>query len=236
MVNKKHKVLDHGFVKLIDYMGDDQRIVDAARVSTDKIKSSNEELIYRMMKDGHKTPFEHVELEFHLKVPMWVGEYFLRYRTASPNKKSGRYSVMDEEFYVPDMHDTRLKNKLPSSFINRVCIQADNAFNTYKDFISEGHKRELSRIVLPANTYTEMYWKINLLNLFNFIEQRLHKAAQKEIQYYAKVIADIVAELFPTSWKAFEEYRLYAKTLSRTQTEKLREMLSGDQLEVLGIA
>jgi len=245
---KKYNLLDHGFIRLVDYMGDDQRIVDAARVSyADGTRSmrDNQGLINYMMKHGHSSPFEHIELEFHIKVPMAIGEQWLRYRTASPNKKSGRYSVMKDEYYIPNLSDVRFQSTInkQGSTDDRVppAIQeavtngfkkaCDNSFNFYDWMRSEGISRELARFVLPANIYTEMYWKINLHNLFRFIEQRADLHAQLEIRVYAEKIIEIVKELFPMAWNAFDEYVFSAKTISKSQIEELKELLSDADFE-----
>ncbi len=225
ILDKEFKVLDKGFVRLVDYMGNDGRVVAAARVSYGagtKTFREDKALIEYLMKNEHTSPFEQVVLTFHIKLPIFVARQWIRHRTARVNEISGRYSIMKEEFYLPD-----LNNICPQSLSNKQG-RADKPFDkkeaeeiqeimkevftvsgrAYKKLIEKNLAKELSRIVLPLSLYTEWYWQIDLHNLFHFLKLRLHPHAQYEIREYARIILKITRQVAPVSVEAFETYFL----------------------------
>lgn len=238
-------VLDHGFVHLIDVMGDDQAIVAAARVSYGKgttRSSSNKELIRYLMRHGHTSPFEMCELKFHIKLPIFVARQWLRHRTASVNEVSGRYSIISTEFHKPWNDDEsglayqstsnkqgRSHQLLNEPLAERVLGEFNGAYaqavRAYQTAIELGVARETAREVLPVSTYTEIVWKIDLHNLLHFLRLRMDSHAQYEIRQYAYAIADVVQELFPLAWGAFYDYRLKAVSLSRIEAHMLWDLV-----------
>lgn len=232
--------LDHGFVRLVDYFGDDAAIVQAARVSYGTgTKKINEDrgLIRYLMRNWHTTPFEMCELKFHCKMPIFVARQWIRHRTANVNEYSGRYSVMSDNFYVPD--PSALKKQ---SAVNRQGRDEDltpeqkekvlgilkSDFETqrghYKEFLDMEVAKELARIGLSVANYTEWYWKIDLHNLFHFLRLRLDAHAQYEIRVYGEAMAKITKDAFPIAYEAFEDYRLKSANLSRLEIEILSEI------------
>ena len=240
-------VHNHGFVRLIDAMGDDAAIVQAARISYGpgtKSRRSDRLLIRYLMRHRHTTPFEMVELKVHIKAPIFVARQLMRHRTASINEVSGRYSEMREEFYLPTPDAVK-----PQSTTNRqgraeepfppeqaaVAIadwqaaQAD-AYALYRRHLDQGMSREIARIGLPNALYTEWYWKINLHNCFHFLSLRLDAHAQEEIRAYAEQIGRCTRAVAPVAYEAFEEYVLGAATFSRSELALLRKLLRGETL------
>lgn len=231
------KVLDRGWVRLIDFLGSDTRIVQAARVSYGEgTKTLREDaaLIDYLMRHGHTSPFEMVDFTFHIKAPIFVARQMLRHRTASVNEISARYSIMSEEFYQPAAEELRAqstRNKqvgegtLPENeahqAADRIKALHEEAYQTYQELLGLGLARELAREVLPVGLYTEFYWKIDLHNLLHFLELRLDWHAQKEIQAYAEAISEFVAEKVPLAWSSFLEHRLGGIRLSKTEREAL---------------
>lgn len=231
LLDKEFRVLDRGFVRLVDYMGGDEEIVQAARVSygegTKKVLQ-NRGLIRYLMRHKHTTPFEMVELKFHVKLPIFVARQWIRHRSANVNEYSGRYSVMKEEFYLPEPEDIqrqseinrqgRSDDQLPpeiqQKFISYLNDSQKAAYDQYSEFIDQGIARELARVNLPLSLYTEWYWKIDLHNLFHFLRLRLDEHAQMEIREYAKVMAEMVRAVCPIAWEAFKDYTLTAETFS----------------------
>lgn len=214
------KVLDKGFVELISVMGSDQTVVKSARVSTgsgSKGQEKDKRLIEYLMKHRHETPFEHVVFTFHIKCPIFVARQWFRHRIASYNEKSGRYSKMSHEFYMPEkMRAPHPKDK-QMSVPNRgevddekakTLIQEvyDHAYSVYQKLLEMGVARELARIVLPLSLYTEFYWTVNLRSLMNFLSLRADSHAQWEIQQYAKAIAEYFKDCCPWSYEAFLKY------------------------------
>ena len=240
LIGVEHKVLDHGFVRLVDYMGDDKAIVQAARVSYGegtKTPSDDRSLIRYMMRHEHTSPFEQAEIKLHVKLPIFVARQWMRHRMASYNEISGRYSVMRDEFYSPDVErftKQSADNKQGSSneiidgafdFRGDRYIRSSGAFSAYQREIEFGLSREVARTELPLSTYTEFYFKIDLHNLFHFLKLRLDKHAQYEIRVYAEAIAEIVKLWVPHAWEAFVDYRLEAVTFSRIEMLILKEYL-----------
>ncbi len=247
------KVLDKGFVGLVDTMGDDSAIVQAARTSYGKgTKSVSEDrgLIRYLMRHQHSTPFEMVEFKFHLKMPIFVMRQHVRHRMASINEYSGRYSVMTDEFYIPEtsrLQAQSIDNKQGSAgqlegqelemALNTIKrVSAEN----YLDYLSlindpdgrnynlgerQGLARELARMVLPVNNYTELYWKIDLKNLFHYLNLRADSHAQYEIQELANPIGAFVQKICPMAWEAFEDYWKGATTLSRIEKNLLQDVV-----------
>ncbi|MDR6266302.1 FAD-dependent thymidylate synthase [Roseobacter sp. N2S] len=249
-----HPVLDHGFVRVIDYMGDDSAITQAARVSYGKgtkAVQNDEGLIRYLMRHWHSTPFEMCEIKLHVKLPVFVARQWIRHRTANVNEYSARYSILDREFYIPaEEHLARqsvINNQgrgetLVGEDAQRVLemLKADSAraYDNYQTMIDDGGEdgggialaRELARMNLPANIYTQWYWKVDLHNLFHFLRLRADAHAQYEIRVYAEEICRLVADWVPHAYKAFEDYRLGGAQLSQPAVEALRKMLKGEEV------
>jgi thymidylate synthase (FAD) len=237
-------VHDHGFVRLIDYMGGDASIVQAARVSYGagtKTRNDDRGLIRYLLRHDHTTPFEMCEIKLHLKMPIFVARQWVRHRTASMNEVSGRYSVMPEEFYVPEPGAVQAQStankqgrgdSLPGHIVewfrNVVSNEGKRAFGAYKTAVEEpmGISRELARINLPLGTYTEFYWKVDLHNLFRFLRLRTDPHAQKEIRDYANVVSIIVEKWCPVAFEAWLDYQRNAVTLSAPERAIVRAMLA----------
>jgi thymidylate synthase (FAD) len=240
--------LDHGFVRVVDYMGDDAAVVQAARVSygkgTRKLREDRG-LIRYLMRHRHTTPFEMCSLKLHVKLPIFVARQWIRHRTASVNEISGRYSVLDSEFYLPATEDLAVQSisnrqgrgaeLTPEQAAEVLDILRGEALRAHASYagLMQGFDlaRELARINLTLSTYTQWYWKIDLHNLLHFLALRLHPHAQKEFRVYAQAIADVVAAWVPTTWEAFEDYRLGAFTMSRQGVEVIRAMLAGEPVD-----
>ncbi|MSO53931.1 MAG: FAD-dependent thymidylate synthase [Rhodospirillales bacterium] len=245
-------VLDSGFVRVVDYLGDDTAIVQAARVSygrgTKKV-SDDRGLIRYLMRHRHTTPFEMCELKLHVKLPIFVARQWIRHRTANVNEYSARYSVLDREFYVPErmaaQSETNRQGRAgeldpTESDAARALIQGDGdrAYGTYLDLLNEteggevrdpsrkGVARELARMVLPANVYTQWYWKVDLHNLLHFLSLRADPHAQYEIRVYAEAIGAVVQKWVPITWEAFEDYWTKGARLSAQALRLLKTMLA----------
>jgi thymidylate synthase (FAD) len=248
-LDKPIPCLDHGFVMLKDYMGGDASIVQAARVSYGdgtKKASDDKALIAYLMRHRHTTPFEMVELKFLVKLPIFVARQMIRHRTASVNELSARYSVMSDEFYLPRMEDVRYQstaNRQGSSTENvsdEVCakvadtLQAgtERAYSEYEGMIEADIARELARVHLPISLYTQWYWKIDLHNLLHFLELRLNPHAQYEIRVYAEAMVQIIKDVVPWTWEAFEEFRLNARTFSGSEIVALSMLLQNREVEL----
>lgn len=225
LIGEKFDVLDHGFVYLVDYMGGDDRIVQAARVSYGagtKTKREDDALINYLLKNKHTSPFEQVVLTFHCKMPIFVARQWVRHRTARLNEVSGRYSVLKPEYYTPDVwRGQGKKNKQGSTGVAeynpRSDPSEDAAFREYNYRLESGVARELARTCLPVSTYTEWYWQIDLHNLFHFLRLRLDDHAQLEIRVYGEAMAKIAKVVAPVAYAAFEEHILHSVTISRTE-------------------
>ncbi len=252
-------VLDHGFVRVIDYMGDDSAIVQAARVSYGKgTKQVNQDkgLINYLMRHWHSTPFEMCEIKFHVKLPMFVARQWIRHRTANVNEYSARYSILDKEFYIPRLEDLAPQSKqnhqgrggdaLSPAEAQRVLdILKSDALQTYGhyeelmncdrdgnilDESKSGVARELARMNLTMNYYTQWYWKIDLHNLMHFLMLRADSHAQYEIRAYADVMIDLVKKWVPFAYEAFEEHRLHGVRLSRSGLGVVKRMIEGEKV------
>ncbi len=239
--------LDHGFVRVVDYMGDDAAVVQAARVSYGKGTRRTREdrgLIRYLMRHRHTTPFEMCELKLHVKLPIFVARQWIRHRTASVNEISGRYSVLDQEFYLPRPQDLAVQSQSnrqgrgqeldaeqAAAVLEILRLDAQAAHASYSRLMSDWDlARELARINLGLSTYTQWYWKIDLHNLLHFLSLRMHAHAQREFRVYAETIAQVVEDWVPHSWEAFEDYRLGSFNLSRQGVELLRSHLAGEPL------
>jgi len=257
---RKIPVLDHGFIKVMDYMGGDNSIVQAARVSygrgTKKL-SQDRNLINYLMRHSHTTPFEMCEIKFHIKLPIFIARQWIRHRTASVNEYSARYSILTNEFYVPKKIDlctqstinkqgrstTNVPYDIASKVISLITEDSEKCYKHYMEMINEdeqgniinedsiGITRELARINLTLNHYTEWYWKINLHNLFHFLTLRVDSHAQYEIRMYAQIILDIVKVWVPYAYEAFMEHIVHSTKISKTGMEVIRKMLKGHVVE-----
>jgi thymidylate synthase (FAD) len=244
ILDKKFKVLDKGFIRLVDYLGNDERIVEAARVSYGKgVKTPAEDkrLINRLLKDDHTSPFEQVVFTFHVKLPIFVARQWIRHRTARVNEISGRYCVMKDEFYMPAGNAIALQSasnkqgrsaeKVEAGLKKRVLEVLEkgqkDAYRLYNSLIENNIARELARVTLPLSLYTEWYWQIDLHNLFRFLTLRLDPHAQLEIREYAAVMHSMGEAVCPMAFEAFDEHVLHAVKFSKSEMDALRAMLDG---------
>ena len=245
---RAHPVLDHGFIRVIDYMGDDSAIVQAARVSYGagtKHVQNDEGLIRYLMRHWHSTPFEMCEVKLHVKLPVFVARQWIRHRTANVNEYSARYSVLDREFYIPAPEQLAARSVVNNQGRGEVLTgeeaarvldllksDANRAYDHYEAMLSQegqqGLARELARMNLPANIYTQWYWKVDLHNLFHFLRLRADPHAQYEIRVYAEAIAACVRDWVPLAFAAFEDYRMGGVTLSGKAIAVLKRRLAGE--------
>ena len=251
--------LDHGFVRVIDYMGDDTAIVQSARVSygkgTKKI-SNDKGLIKYLMRHWHSTPFEMCEIKLHVKLPIFIARQWIRHRTANVNEYSARYSILDKEFYIPSVENLasqsqinkqgRAENLSPEEAEKVIELLKSDAEQTYRNYEvmlnensdgetldegSMGIARELARMNLTLNTYTQWYWKIDLNNLLHFLALRAEAHAQYEIRVYADIILDIVKKWVPVTYEAFEDYRVGGTQLSAKEILILKKIIKGETVD-----
>ena len=223
ILDKEFPVLDHGFVRLVDYLGSDQRIVQSARVSYGegtKTYRQDKGLINYLMRNDHTSPFEQVVFTFHVKMPIFVARQWTRHRTARMNEISGRYSVMKDEVYLPD---PEMAERIQSIMKE----DTERAFSSYHEMLDMGIAREISRIDLPLSIYTEFYWEIDLHNLFHFLKLRLDGHAQYEIRQYGIVMLEIVRKVCPIATEAFENHKLSGRSFSGREVEAIKAMLDG---------
>ena len=241
-------VLDHGFVRVVDYMGDDAAVVQAARVSygrgTKKV-SEDRGLINYLMRHRHTTPFEMCEIKYHVKLPIFVARQWIRHRTANVNEYSARYSILDREFYIPapehlaaqssQNHQGRgevLQGAEAQRVLDLLREDAMRSYDSYEAMLSQegqqGLARELARMNLPANIYTQWYWKVDLHNLLHFLRLRADSHAQYEIRAYADIMCDITRDWVPAAFGAFQDYRMNAVNLSAQAADALRRRLAGE--------
>jgi thymidylate synthase (FAD) len=213
------------FVRLVDHMGDDASIVQAARVSYGqgtKTVSDDRGLIRYLMRHQHTTPFEMVEFKFHIRVPIFVARQWMRHRTASVNELSARYSIVKDDFFVPSEYRTQSMSarqgsdeSFDDSFLRlKQKSSCDLAFHTYDELIRKGVARELARMHLPQSTFTEFYWKLNLHNLFHFLKLRMSKDAQIEIRTLANDVFNLIQPVVPVTCEAFKDYMINSITLT----------------------
>lgn len=251
ILDKEYKVLDKGFVRLVDYLGGDARIVQAARVSYgDGTKSVREDagLIDYLLRHQHTSPFEQVVLTFHIKMPIFVARQWVRHRTARLNEISGRYSIMRDECYLPASEDIAFQStdnrqgrmsepaslEVRTQIRNTLHAQQETAYREYSALIDTKLARELARINLPLSAYTEMYWQIDLHNLFHFLKLRCDSHAQKEIRDYAFVLLEICRNVAPLATKSFEKHSLTGVHLSGAELEAVRNLLQGKESGLKG--
>jgi thymidylate synthase (FAD) len=258
-------VLDHGFVRVIDYMGDDSAVVQAARVSygkgTKKV-SEDKGLINYLMRHRHSTPFEMCEIKFHVKLPIFVARQWIRHRTANVNEYSARYSILDREFYIPAPEQLAAQSAANRQGRGDVLTGAEaarvldilkqdstTAYDHYAEMLNEseagetldaekqGLARELARMNLSLNFYTQWYWKIDLYNFMHFLSLRADPHAQYEIRVYADAMLDVLRKWVPLTADAFEQHRLHATTLSKNALDAIKRMLKGETvtLETSGL-
>ena len=245
-----HKVLDHGFVRVIDYMGNDTSIVQAARVSYGegtKKSRDDKSLIFYLMRHWHSTPFEMCEIKLHVKLPVFVARQWIRHRTANVNEYSARYSILDNEFYIPKSENLASQSSsnnqgrgdvLEGEEANKVIqiLKSDSlrSYKSYEKMLSKENKkglaRELARMNLPTNIYTQWYWKTDLHNLFNFIRLRNDLHAQYEIRVYAEKIAELVKNWVPFAFEAFEQYQLNSSHLSSNGLSCIKRLMKGEDV------
>lgn len=252
------KVLDHGFVRVIDYMGDDSAVVQAARVSYGKgTKKVNEDkgLINYLMRHRHSTPFEMCEMKFHIKLPIFIARQWIRHRTANVNEYSARYSILDKEFYIPSSDNLAaqsasnrqgrgnvLTGKEAERVLHLLKEDSEQCYAHYEEMLNEdsagnklsgdksGLARELARMNLTLNYYTQWYWKIDLHNLLHFLSLRADGHAQFEIREYANTMLDVVKKWVPITFDAFQNYRLNGAMISGTGLDVVRRMIKGEKV------
>ena len=249
-------VLDHGFVRVVDYMGDDSSVVQSARVSygkgTKKI-STDSGLIKYLMRHRHSTPFEMCEIKYHVKLPIFVARQWIRHRTANVNEYSARYSILDKEFYLPSKNNLAaqsssnrqgrgdlINGKQADSILEILKKDAEQTYNNYEVMLNErydgtkinenqqGLARELARMNLTLNTYTQWYWKTDLLNLLNFLSLRSDNHAQYEIRAYADVMIDTLKKWVPVTFESFMDYRIGGMELSAKGKSVIQKMIKGE--------
>ena len=253
-------VLDHGFIRVIDYMGDDTSIVQAARVSygkgTKKV-STDSGLIKYLMRHWHSTPFEMCEIKYHIKLPIFIARQWIRHRTANVNEYSARYSILDKEFYLPNQENLAAQSKnnrqgrgeiltgdQAQEVLNLLKHDAERTDDNYETMLNErydgsvidekksGLARELARMNLTLNTYTQWYWKTDLLNLMNFLRLRADSHAQYEIRAYADVMLDTLKKWVPITFEAFMDYRVGGTEVSSKGKKVLKDLISGKNINI----
>lgn len=248
-------VLDHGFVRVIDYMGDDAAVVQAARVSygrgTRRV-SEDAGLIRYLMRHRHSTPFEMCEIKFHVKLPIFVARQWIRHRMANVNEYSARYSIMDREFYIPAPENLAAQSAMnrqgrgavlegaeAAHVLTTLRADAEQTYAHYAEMLNEtdhdparqGLARELARMNLTLNTYTQWYWKADLHNLLGFLSLRADPHAQYEIRVYADAMLEMVQAWVPETYRAFTDFRMGAATLSAGMLGIMKRMLAGEAVE-----
>lgn len=240
-------VLDHGSICLVDYMGDDVTVVEAARVSFGKQADESDlvattRLIRYLLRNEHASPFEQIEMVFNVKAPIVVFREWHRHRTASLNEVSGRYTQLPAEYYIPAESRIQMQSKsnkqgsgveadeaVKERFFSLYELNAAESFEAYDAFVEAGIAKELARIGLPLSTYSSMRWKCDLRNILHFLELRLAPNAQEEIRVYAEAMSNVIKAAFPIVYAAYEEYVLGAVTLSATERKTLFKYLDMHQ-------
>ncbi|MDR2067878.1 MAG: FAD-dependent thymidylate synthase [Holosporaceae bacterium] len=241
-------VLDHGFIRVMDYMGTDSSIVQAARVSYGvgtKKAQEDRSLINYLMRHHHSTPFEMCEIKLHVKLPIFVARQWIRHRTASVNEYSSRYSILNNEFYMPEAEQLRTQSKTnkqgkSDEQLSKSCVEEilcileksnSEAHEKYSHLLQDlSLARELARTILPVSIYTEMYWKIDLHNLMHFLKLRADPHAQYEIRRYAFEILNILKKWTPFTYEAFMNYRHESVSLPKKSINVIRRMLKGEKI------
>ena len=253
-------ILDHGFIRVIDYMGDDTSIVQAARVSYGKgTKKVNTDagLIKYLMRHWHSTPFEMCEIKYHIKLPIFIARQWIRHRTANVNEYSARYSILDKEFYLPSKENLAaqstnnrqgrgevISGEQAKEVLNLLKGDAERTYDNYETMLNErydgsiidekksGLARELARMNLTLNTYTQWYWKTDLLNLMNFLRLRSDHHAQYEIRAYADVMLDTLKRWVPITYEAFMDYRVGGTEVSSKGKEVIKKLIKGENISI----
>jgi len=253
-------ILDHGFIRVVDYMGDDSSIVQAARVSygkgTKKV-STDSGLIKYLMRHWHSTPFEMCEIKYHVKLPIFIARQWIRHRTANVNEYSARYSILDKEFYLPSSDHLAaqsqinrqgrgdvLKGEQASKVLDLLKNDAEQTYNNYEEMLNQrydgtvidekkvGLARELARMNLTLNTYTQWYWKTDLLNLMNFLRLRADRHAQYEIRTYADAMLDTLKKWVPITYDAFMDYRVGGTEVSAKGKQVIQKLIKGENISI----
>ena len=244
ILDKEFPVLDKGFVRLVDYFGGDQRIVQSARVSYGegtKSVSQDGALIDYLLRHQHTSPFEQVVMTFHVKMPIFVARQWVRHRTGRMNEVSGRYSIMKEEFYVPEADKVSPQSKdnkqgrateafdseTANKIINQLSEGQKSAYENYSELLDSGLAREVARINLPLSLYTEFYWEMDLHNLFHFLKLRSDSHAQYEIRVYAEVMLEMCKKVAPMATESFINHQQNGVNFSGEEIEALRALLDG---------
>ena len=253
-------ILDHGFVRVIDYMGDDTSIVQAARVSYGKGTkqvSTDSGLIKYLMRHWHSTPFEMCEIKYHVKLPIFIARQWIRHRTANVNEYSARYSILDKEFYLPSPEHLAAQSKnnrqgrgkiiegeQAKKVLDLLKKDAEQTYDNYETMLNErydgsivdeketGLARELARMNLTLNTYTQWYWKTDLLNLMNFLRLRVDLHAQYEIRAYADAMLDTLKKWVPITYEAFMDYRVGGTEVSAKGKLVLRKLINNEKISM----
>jgi len=253
-------VLDHGFIRVVDYMGNDTSIVQAARVSYGKgTKKVNTDagLIKYLMRHWHSTPFEMCEIKYHVKLPIFIARQWIRHRTANVNEYSARYSILDKEFYLPAPEHLAAQSKnnrqgrgdiiegdQAKEVLDLLKKDAEQTYKNYEEMLNErydgsvidkkksGLARELARMNLTLNTYTQWYWKTDLLNLMNFLRLRADDHAQYEIRAYADVMLDTLKKWVPTTYEAFMDYRVGGTEVSSKGKTVIQKLIKGEKVSI----
>jgi thymidylate synthase (FAD) len=253
-------VLDHGFIRVVDYMGDDTSVVQSARVSygkgTKKV-STDSGLIKYLMRHWHSTPFEMCEIKYHVKLPIFIARQWIRHRTANVNEYSARYSILDKEFYLPASEHLAaqsqinrqgrgdvLKGEQAKKVLDLLKSDAERTYDNYEEMLNErydgtvidekkiGLARELARMNLTLNTYTQWYWKTDLLNLMNFLRLRADYHAQYEIRAYADVMLDTLKKWVPITYEAFMDYRVGGTEVSAKGKHIIQKLIKGEKVRM----
>ena len=253
-------ILDHGFIRVVDYMGDDTSIVQAARVSygkgTKKV-STDAGLIKYLMRHWHSTPFEMCEIKYHVKLPIFIARQWIRHRTANVNEYSARYSILDKEFYLPASEHLAAQSQInrqgrgdvlqgdqAKKVLDLLKDDAERTYNNYEEMLNErydgtiieknkiGLARELARMNLTLNTYTQWYWKTDLLNLMNFLRLRADHHAQYEIRSYAEAMLDTVKKWVPITYEAFMDYRVGGTEVSSKGKSVIQKLIKGENVSL----
>ena len=244
ILDKEFPVLDKGFVRLVDYFGGDQRIVQSARVSYGegtKTVSQDGALIDYLLRHQHTSPFEQVVMTFHVKMPIFVARQWVRHRTGRMNEVSGRYSVMKEEFYVPELDKVSPQSKdnkqgrateafdeaEAQKVVDNLVAGQKAAYENYSELLEDGVARELARVNLPLSLYTEFYWEMDLHNLFHFLKLRLDSHAQYEIRVYAEVMLEMCKKVAPMATESFINHMEHGVNFSGEEMEALRAVMNG---------
>ena len=253
-------ILDHGFIRVVDYMGNDTSIVQAARVSygkgTKKV-STDSGLIKYLMRHWHSTPFEMCEIKYHVKLPIFIARQWIRHRTANVNEYSARYSILDKEFYLPNIENLAaqsqsnrqgrgdtLQGEQAQKVLSLLKKDAEQTYDNYEMMLNErydgsvinenavGLARELARMNLTLNTYTQWYWKTDLLNLMNFLRLRADHHAQYEIRTYAEAMLNTLKKWVPITYEAFMDYRVGGTEVSAKGKIILQKLIKGEEVNV----